>query len=368
MQEPKNSIDRQFHHETATCQPSSQDIDQIEVESYFASEEFQRVPPSSRIPRKERRVWPNRDISPATSFSMALVGFSLVYLLVGLFTGPAIDGLYASMDPANEMIAYCVVGQMFFIPMLVGLAMATVTPLFWYGSVLARFALASAVVLPGAIAFVMGCDADGAAESLFAMFLSIALVTVLVQLWTQWTISHSRAMDTPIQPTGTRSIMELTGIASVCCAVFAALDLTDIGLTVVLGILVSAIAAVAIVGMMIAQLRPRGGNLFAALISGLFAFTGSAVLCGSVAIFGVGFRSIGTRLPELIGVTVMGTAIFLVLMLMGIWWLRTCGWVCLNREQEKMARDAEAESPWHRWFPEEPASEDSESKVGQVHA
>ena len=359
MHEHSKSADRQSRQGADRCQSSSRDIDRLEVESYLASQEFQRLPPSLCKTRQTRQAWPNRDISPATSFSMAMVGFSLFFLLVGLLSGSALDHLFTSTDPASEMVFYCVVGQVFFIPMVVSLAMATVTPLFWYGSVLIRFGLASVVVLPGAIAFSIGFDFDGVRPSLFAMFLSIAMVTVLVQLWTQWTVSHSRPMDTPIQPTGTRSIMELTGIASVCCAVFAAIDFTDIGLTVALSALVSVITAVAVIGMVIAWLRPRQGNLLGVLAAGLSTLTGSVVLCGSVAVLGIGVQAIGARLLELIGVAIFGAVVFLVLILAGIWWLRICGWVCLNREQEKAALDAEAESPWHQWFPEESAIEDS---------
>ena len=75
MHEHSKSADRQSRQGADRCQSSSRDIDRLEVESYLASQEFQRLPPSLCKTRQTRQAWPNRDISPATSFSMAMVGF-----------------------------------------------------------------------------------------------------------------------------------------------------------------------------------------------------------------------------------------------------------------------------------------------------
>ena len=329
------------------------ETDRREVEAYLTSETFQRVPPwiRGRLRRKTDHAWPNRDLTPGVSFWMCLVGFSLAQLMISAVSAVALYEFYEDLDAANDYVLFCVLGQVFLFPMVIGLAFTTVTPLFWHGSVLSRFALAVLVVLPGSIVFVLGFGIEGVAESSFAMFLSVAVAAVFVQLWTQWTISHSRPLNAPIAPTGTRSIMELTGIASVCFAILASFDTTDIALTIGLSVAVGSLASAAVIGIVIAFLRPGQRNLLAALIASLFAMTCATVVCGAVAIFGFGLQTMAAHIPEITGVTSLGAVYVFVLLMMGIAWLRACGWVCLNHEQERHARQAEADNPWDRWFP-----------------
>jgi hypothetical protein len=233
-----------------------------------------------------------------------------------------------------------------FFPPMVSFSFAAVAPMFWYGSVILRFVMATAAVVPGCIGFYlalmyvenMRSDHEfwhGFMMVMFTCLMAIATVALTVQMWSRWTLSHARFDDEALPTLGIRSLIELTAIAAIGCAVFVSNDFGDYLEVMLLFAGVGSLAAAAIISTLIAYFRAGDRSRVAALVGFVFAFGAALVMNGFFAVQEYGWDVISAEMI-LIGFTsIYGAAVTCGVMWLCLRWLRFCGWRCLNRKHEQ---------------------------------
>jgi hypothetical protein len=341
----------------ATATPSE---DQQAIAKYFASETYARTKsrPFRASSRPGRSRWPDRSLAPTTSFVMGLAGLSAMLFVLGTLAPMLTGELNWAMETSDNYVIFTMLDQTMIYPAIIVFAFVAVTPMFWYGSVLLRFVLAAILIVPACFGFLSQSDRldpPGGFPLMFttvgfATFLTIGAVAVLVQMWSHWTLSHSRQIDAPLAPTGTRSIMELTVVTAVGCFAFLSVDASDFVEMLLLFMALGLCTAVAVLGMLIAFLRPGRRNFFAASISALFAFGGSFIYSGMHAFNAFGWGKLPSMLLPMVGASIYGAAVFGVVMCICVWWLRACGWVCLSRDDERQVRETASQDLWYEPF------------------
>ena len=335
--------------------------DQKAVAEYFASATYNGLgsSPKPLPPLQRRPVWPDRVLSPATSFWVGLCGLSGLLLVCATVSPIMAGGVRGGLDPEIHYLAFSILDQLAMYPTLIALTFAIVTPVFWYGSIIARFSLAALMIVPGYLTFlftamqVLHVEDDfwlTFTAAILAMFLAIAAVPVLVQMSSHWTLSHSRPTDKSYNPTGTRTIMELTVVTALTCAVLMSLNTSEFAETILLYAALGALSSAMVISMLVAFLRPERRNLYAAALSVLFAFGTSFVYSGMHAFEAFGWSELPSVIALIIIASVLGTVAYICFVWVFIWWLRNCGWACISREDEKEVREAEARGPWNHWF------------------
>lgn len=340
-----------MNESSKSIEASSTSEDRRVVAEYLASDAYRRAkrrPKRTPLPNQTSK-WPVRELSPTTSFVLGLVGLSGLLVLFGLAAPVLSEGLEEVLDASNHYLVFTVLEQAMVLPAVFVFAFATVTPMFWYGSVLLRFTLAAILTLPGCYLYIAESRLHPTAA--LATFLVIAAVAVLIQMWSRWKLSHSRQIDSPLSPTGTRSIMELTVVTALGCFALLSVDTGDEVESVLFSMAVGFCSAVAVLAVMIALLRPIGRNPFAACMATLFAFAASFGLAGMRAFSEFGWQQLPSMLPSLFAASLTGLVVFALVAWLCIGWLRVCGWICLSRQEERQVRAANEDWPQH-WYSE----------------
>ena len=231
--------------------------------------------------------------------------------------------------------------QSLLLPPMIGFSFTAVTPMFWYGSITVRFVMATAAVLPACFGFVIALTKiengtpSGFVHSfslvMFTSLMTIATVALTVQLWSRWTLSHTRPDVTALPPTGIGSMIELTGVAAVGCAFFMSNDFFEYleGMLLFGGI--SFMAAIAIIITQITFLRdgPRSRN--AKICGFLFAFAAAFVLNGFFAVTEYGWNALTGGWNFISAASLYGALLTCGVMWVCLRWLRFCGWQCIDR-------------------------------------
>lgn len=345
MNEPTESLD-----------DDSLSEDQRAIAAYHASGDYQRARSrrARSITRPRRRRWPDRELSPSTSFAMGLFGLSCLLLFFAIGAAALTDVLHQSLEAADFYLAFAMLELTFVMPAIVVFSFVVVVPMFWYGSVLLRFTLAALCVVPGAMCFAVRIDQEELVAATVS-FLIVAALAVLIQMWSHWTLSHSREIDERLAPTGTRSIMELTVVTAFGCFALITLDPGNHVNEVLAAMSIAASIAVAVIAVLIAFLRPGRRNLFAASLVLVFALAGAFVLSGTRAFTAFGWAKLSSTLPLIVVASLYGLFVIAATMWLCVGWLRICGWICLNRDEERQARNSPTEDEWaERLFSEQP--------------
>ena len=187
--------------------------DQLEVREYLASSRYQRA--KSTNWQRERMV-ANMEVGETKSLFMGIGGLATFVLVFGAAMPlgmELVEVVFTTGQPKYALMM--IILQTLLYPPAVCFAFATVTPMFWYGSVFLRFALASFAVLPGCIVFVaLIAILEGGADDfwldffavMFAYFITASTIALGVQLWSPWTMTHAREGSSFAPPTGTRSM------------------------------------------------------------------------------------------------------------------------------------------------------------------
>ena len=124
--------------------------DQLEVREYLASSRYQRAKSTSW--QRERMV-ANIEVGESKSLFMGIGGLATFVLVFGAAMPlgmELVNQLFTTGRPKFALMM--IIFQTLLYPPVVCFAFATVTPMFWYGSVFLRFAMASFAVLPGCFA------------------------------------------------------------------------------------------------------------------------------------------------------------------------------------------------------------------------
>jgi hypothetical protein len=229
-------------------------------------------------------------------------------------------------------------------PAIVGFSFATVTPMFWYGPVLIRFATGILMVMPGSIAFyAVANHLDRStgdiwlafASVMFTQFVVAGAVALVIQMWSPWTLIHRRGDHSPLPQLGTRAILELTGVAAIGCAMFMGVEVGSNleGNLFFAGM--GLLSSFAVIAVLIAFLRDFRRNLISALVAFAASFAMAGMMCGFLAISEFGYDSITRYFASFVMATTYGAVVIAGVMWLCVNWLRICGWRCVNRNLEQ---------------------------------
>lgn len=323
--------------------------DQRAIAEYFESSAYRR---SSREAIMDRdhgwvldAIWLDHDVVPSTSFCWGVLGLLGILALFAFLTPleiKLVEELFITGRPQYVMMT--IIYQTLLFPPAIAFSFATVAPMFWYGSIVFRFGVATAMVLPGCLCFytafsiVEGFNNGndfwlGFACVMFAHFLTAGAIALTIQMWSPWALSHARPRDAPLPTLGTRSLMELTVIAAVGFALIMSFDSTPYLEGIVFFVALGFLSSLAVIGALIAFLRDGARNYRAAMISAALAFGSACLLTGFFAVMEYGWESLIYDGPLVIAVSIYGAVLICAVMWLCIWWLRGCGWVCLNRRE-----------------------------------
>ena len=347
-------------NEFSTAESSLSD-DQKAVIDYFASPAYHRGTQVSAVAPVQRwtldALWMgDQRLSPSLSFWLGLAGLNVILLVFAVMMPTALHGVQTTLNRSPGYVATMLLLQTIVFPPIIAFSFATVTPMFWYGSVVVRTLAGAVMVLPACfvfyltLSFLEGRPVDdfwfGFCGVMFAQFLTVGTVALIVQMWSPWTLSHARAAGTPLPPLGLRAMMELTGVAAVGCAIFLSVDTADIleGLMFFTG--VGLLSSVAVIGVMIGFLRSENRSLLAAGISVVCAFATAFMLAAFFAVAEFGWDGLSYDFVLVAAVSLYGTAIICGVMWLCLWWLRNCGWQCVSREDEKRVKEIVTSDPY----------------------
>ncbi|QDV83307.1 hypothetical protein [Stieleria magnilauensis] len=288
--------------------------------------------------------------SDGLSLIAGIVGLSAITFLLGI-TFPLEIHLLNKFDISKPIYIWMMmIIQSMLLPPVVGFSFAATTPMFWYGSVFLRFAMAIAAVLPGCIGFAIAMviveeTAPGGffhAFSLvmFTCLMAIASVALTTQLWSRWTLSHARSDMTALPPTGIRTMIELTGVAAIGCAVF----MSNGSLEYLEGIYLFGgmgfMAAIAIICTQIAFLRegPRSRTATLPYFGLAAAFAAAFILNGFFGVVEYGWDVLASELILISAASLYGALVIYGVMWICLSWLRFCGWQCTDRRHMRQSR------------------------------
>ncbi len=289
-------------------------------------------------------------LSPGTSYRSGLLGLSGILLFFAVLMPLEIELAESVMRRSRGYVQMTMFIQFMAFPPMIAFSFATVTPMFWYGPLLVRFASGALMVIPGYIGFyvaLMLVDESppddfwyGFSAVLFAQFLTAGAVALTVQMWSPWTLAHHREPGTSLPPLGTREMMELTGIAAIGFAIFVSIDTGGIveGMLFFTG--VGFLTSVAVIGILIAFLRRTHRSVVAAIVSAMGAFATALLLCSFFAIAEFGWDSILNDFLVVGLASLFGAIVIYAVMWLCLWWLKSCGWECVSREEERRAAQA----------------------------
>jgi hypothetical protein len=324
--------------------------DQQAIAEYFASETYQRSKlqahdfPSRSGWALERFSLLDRDIVSTTSFCWGLLGLVGIVMFFGFAMPLEMELVESIFRTGRPLFAFqAIVFQTLLIPAAVSFSFATVTPMFWYGSIVFRFALAALMVLPGCFAFYLAASWTGELAGgnfwrgfiaiMFVHFLTAGSVALTIQMWSPWALSHARHRDSPLPTLGTRSMMELTVIAAVGFAVMVSIDIGELMGALLFFAALGFMSSLAVISLLIAFLRQGHQNNQAAVISAAFAFGSAFLLTGFMAVMEFGWDSIHFHFILVSAISVYGAVLICGVMWLCLWWLRSCGWLCVNRRE-----------------------------------
>ena len=317
--------------------------DQHEIAEYFASSRYQRA--KSTTWQRERMV-ANIEVGETKSLFMGIGGLATFVLVFGAAMPMGMELFEEVFRTGRPKFALTMIMvQTLLYPPAVCFAFATVTPMFWYGSVFLRFAMASFAVLPGCIAFVaLIAIFEGGADDfwldffavMFAYFITASTIALGVQLWSPWTMTHAREGSSFAPPTGTRSMLELTAIAAIGCAILGAIDLESVMEGVLFLTAFAFLASIAIISLLIIALGENERKRLAVIVAAGSAFVGAALVNGFFAVMEYDWYALTTEFLLIGTVSLYGVVVITALMALCLGWLRYCGWTCINRRNQRV--------------------------------
>jgi hypothetical protein len=324
--------------------------DQRAIAEYFASATYRRR--STAPTHTPDQAWVldsvmlDHDVVPTTSLCWGLLGLIGILAFFGFLMPLEIKLVEEFFNTGRPMFAMqSILFQTLLFPPAISFSFATVTPMFWYGSIVLRFAIAALMVFPGCVAFYLAASwADefsshdfwmGFACVMFAHFLTAGTIALTIQMWSPWALSHARPRGAPLPALGTRAMMELTVIAAVGFAVIVSIDSSKYTDGIIFFAVLGCLSSLAVISALIAFLREGSRNYHSAIISAVLAFGSACLLTGFLAVVEFGWQSLIYEAPFVAAVSLYGAVLICAIMWLCLWWLRSCGWSCINRRESK---------------------------------
>ena len=320
--------------------------DQQEIADYFRSPRyaFARSTNKSNAHRRYHRpvsrlTW----VEPGpSSLIIGVSGLALLTIALAAMASIGSGIAQSVLQGLSGHVSVMLTVQTLFIPPLVGFAFSIVVPMFWYGPIWLRFLMAIASVMPACSLFLMLLQwiEPGAVEEgfgiVFAMvmftgFVVTAGVAVTVQLWSWWTITHSRIGNDPLPATGIRSIIELTAFAAAGFTVFLSADVSEFVEGMMFFGVVGFLMSLIVIGAMASYFRTGKYFHFASFFVLLFSLGVMAFANVFLAIDEYGEDFWTGHLPSIVISTLYGVGLILLSMWCCLRWLLLTGWWCVNR-------------------------------------
>ncbi len=337
-----------MNQDVSSTRPLSED--QVAVNEYFESlvsgEVDQWHEPRASDPLWSNGdvrspLWDDRDLTPAVSFGLGLVGLNVILIVFAGLAPLLLEMMESLVSRPDGFFAMMSLVQVVMFPPIISFSFATVTPMFWYGSVLLRFLVGMLMVVPGCVVFFFlmslmdGSPPDdfwfGFGGVMFTQFLVAGTVALVVQMWSPWTLTHARPDQEPLPPLGLLAMMELTGVAAIGCAVFMVEGFGDIVEGILFFAAMGAISSLAVIAVLIAFLREQGRNRWSAAIAFLACFAMAWLMCGFFAVMEFSWDSLASNSLFISGTALIGAIVIAAVMWLCVSWLRFCGWRCVNR-------------------------------------
>ncbi|MFN3193184.1 MAG: hypothetical protein ACE361_21920 [Aureliella sp.] len=273
---------------------------------------------------------------------LAVFGLALLTFLAAIGMSLAMEVIDEWNIRPRPFVRFSFIVQSIFYPPVVCFCFTTTTLLFWYGPITLRFIAACCAVLPAVVGFCAFMDFfdNGPTASLWgdvcvvmiAMLLSSTMVALMIQLWTRWTLTHSKSQHFA-PPTGIQSIIELTVIGAIASLAFTIVDLGYYWIGIAFFAAFGAGGTIAVLCSQIAYLRHEQNATWPYFIGilpafaccyGVNSFFAAMEFGGGVATAFTGWYYIGP-------LAVYGTLVVSALVGLQLYLLRKCGWRCIDR-------------------------------------
>ena len=317
--------------------------------SKFSVVDFEKIPQAAWYLRSAYWQWNVK--RNALSFWSGIVGLLIALVLLGIGTVLLMEFVEQIFPQVPSPLTFSFVMQSIFIPPMLTFSFVAAVLMFWHGSILKRFATALLIVSPGWIAFgVTGTIVFGhsfgndfweeATVMMFAYFLGSGIISLIVQLWTPWALTNYRDNDDAIQPTGIRSIIELTVVAAIGFTVFRAALTEDmwIGIAILFGL------GFTLSGYCISVFYARMGGIAPDRHGYLAIAAPFAVSLVAATLFNVntlyfrfGWIAWGWQIGTLVVAAIYGAILLSATGLLCTWWLKGCGWRLVHRKRLSMS-------------------------------
>jgi len=279
-----------------------------------------------------------------TSFLSGLTGIAFALFVVAGSLPIMLEVVESSFRGALTFNVQMVVVQSLVLPLFILICLAATTAMFWYGSLFKRFGMAFLMVLPGFLVFLFSFSLTNGlrdevsvfASVLFAQLLAGAVVAILIQFWTPWTLSHLRDATSPFPVTGIRSMIELTAIAAIGFTLFKLIDVLRLYEGLIFFAIVGVLGTSACTRAMIVFLCEGKHNRKAIPLAMLATFVLAFAFNGffAAANFGWGWESIGYNFLPIGLLALYGAAILFGTVWMMLAWLYGCGWRCVDQRKK----------------------------------
>ena len=290
------------------------------------------------------------DFSPSglqqNSIFAGLLGISAVGIILAV-AFPVImemiedSGLFQSGPPPFWIMMPLIMSMM--LPALAVGSINIAACMFWHVSIVGRFVAALFVFVPGVMAFLVAMSVVegssppssfyGDCASVFtAMFAASAIIGVVLQLCTPWTLTHYRTAEAEIPRIGTRTLFELTTAIAISFA-FARMVAFDVTFPVMalfcgMSAFGSVVGIYCIITFMRNETAPRRHYMISLLVAS------SVSLC--LVTFWA-YMEYGSMIAVIndwyiaIPVTLFGGLIICLSMAVCLRWLYLCGWRCVEK-------------------------------------
>lgn len=338
---------------TGMCQsiepiPTTASEDQRAVAEYFASELYQQAnrrvhdssPGHARCPNDIH--WGGRS-EASRSFVGGLAGLATATVVLAIMFPIGMEVIENVFVQRPHFVLMTAILQTLFFPVIIGVAFATVVPMFWYGSIWLRCTTAMVLVLPSCLAFGVtfwslqmnrspASFISDTSVVLFSYFMTASTTSLAVQLFTPWTLCHARGSEKPLPPTGLRSLMELILLAAIGFAILMSIHAENLfwGMMFFSGL--GTLASASIILLLIVFLRsPRRRSKSGTLATVLLAIAAAWMLNGFFAALEFGRDALWNEFFLIMATSVYGAVIICSTMAMYLWWLRSWGWQCVDR-------------------------------------
>lgn len=346
--------------------PSS---DQDEIARYFASPAFRKStddadPLAQRLATEPLdgslyRVWSlELESDDGLSIGIAFWGLMAACLMVGIVVPYGVWMVGGA--GGSSFVTWLVLLQCFFALLVAALTLISVTAALWHVSLWKRFAVGVGVIVPGMALLMAGLrqiwflESDfifpGAVMQVITMCSVAAATSLPFQLWGNVSLSHARKAPQPLSRMGVRTIMEMTLVA--CPLFWIASQVKDRDVWTDLMLLSIPVVALTLgtISLVVTQLdgRPRRTNRMRRLMGNAILFAMSSVTFSFVGLFafakyestiasrGAANETITISISVTVGVIVCALTLWA-----GMWWLRACGWQCVNAEAIEHVRESD---------------------------